>query len=123
MKLTEIEEYFKESLYEMSYYRSHKTGFTDGATLWVRTEPLEHGHVKYRIKITHKQRGSAVFALWGDEVQQIEGDWKITGRDLKYIQDFFDGRTVEKVRKHIDAEMDSDDLGAVLKSRKKRLLG
>lgn len=114
MKLSDLafpsdEEYFRTNLYEMSNYGSHRTGLPPGTNLWVRTEPQQHGHVKYRIKLTHPQKGDAIFALWGDEVQQVGGNCEIGGRELKKVSTLI-RLTQEPIRQHIDGLLDSADL-------------
>lgn len=109
MKLEELEEYFQSNLYEMSTWQHTYTGLAPGTKLWVRTEPTELAHVKYRIKIDHPQKGSAVFAIWGDEAHQVDGKWEVTGRDLQKIQALV-RITHEELIKHIDGIIDSGDL-------------
>ena len=117
MKLQEINEYFESSLYEMSNFGSSRTGLSSGTTLFVRAEPNELPHTKYRIKIDHPQHGSAVFALWGDEPKQVAGDWKVKGKDLKLITNLIKNTHTE-IRDHIDGLLDSGDLADVFKQRK-----
>ena len=109
MKLQETNEYFKPSLYEMSNFWSTTTGLSPGTTLFVRTEPNELPHTKYRIKIDHPQKGSAVFAIWGDEPKQVAGDWKVSGKDLKQITHLIK-KTHDNIRNHIDGLTDSAGL-------------
>lgn len=111
MKLDEINEYFQTNLYEMSNYNSDATGLPSGTKLWVRTEPIGLPHTKYRIKIDHPQRGSAVFSLWGDETQQVAGSWQVTGNDLKKVVTLI-RLTSNALRQHIDGATDSSQLGA-----------
>ncbi len=114
MNIIEITEYFEASLYEMSNFQSKTTGLPPGIKLWVREEPKGLPHTKYRIKISHPQRGSAVFAIWGDEPVQVAGDWKITGKELTAIQALLN-RTANDIRKHIDGSIDSSELGDIFK--------
>ncbi|MGI0077276.1 MAG: hypothetical protein ACREAU_07720 [Nitrosopumilaceae archaeon] len=109
MKLKELTEYFQENLYEMSTYLDRNTGLPTGTKLWVRTEPKALQHVKYHIKISHPQKGSAVFALWGDEAKQVTGDWEVTGKDLTKIQTLV-ALTQKDLISHIDGTTDSADL-------------
>lgn len=117
MKTTEITNYFRSDLFEMSNFRSRTTGFADGTTLWVRTEPRELAHKKYRINISHPQKGSAVFAIWGDEPMQVEGDWEVSGKDLKHLNTLIRSTYIE-IRKHIDGEIDSAELTDALRNVK-----
>ncbi len=114
MKATEFSGYFEESLYEMSNFYSHNTGLPDGIIMWVRTEPNGLPHTKYRIEIKHPQKGSAVFALWGDEPKQVAGSWQVGGKDLKAIK-ILVGKTHNEIRDLIDEKIDSVDLGIVFR--------
>lgn len=121
--LTELSEYFEPSLYEMSNYGSSITGLPTGIKLWVREEPKGLPHSKYRIKM-ESPHGHAIFAIWGDEARQIEGekggDWRVTGKDLKKIQTFV--RLVHnELRAHIDGTMDSGQLTMVFNEVKRKL--
>lgn len=123
MKLSELTEYFEPSLYEMSNYGSTTTGLPSGVKLWVREEPKGLPHSKYRIKI-ESSRGHAIFAIWGDEAQQIEGEkggnWKVSGKDLKRIQTFV-RLCHNELRAHIDGTMDSGQLAMVFSVVKDKL--
>jgi len=109
VKLNGITEYFQSDLYEMSNYGSDDTGLSSGTKLWIREEPKALPHTKYRIKIDHPQKGSAVFSLWGDEAQQVAGNWKVTGGDLKRIL-LLIKLTHDSLRQHIDGTRSSGQL-------------
>ncbi len=111
MKLDEINEYFQTNLYEMSNYASDTTGLPAGTKLWIRTEPIVLPHTKYRVKLDHPQFGSAVFSLWGDEAQQVAGNWQVSGKDLKRVLTLIQ-LTGDALRQHIDGTKDSSQLGA-----------
>lgn len=109
MKVRELIEYFQTNLYEMSNFFDKDTGLPPGTELWVRAEPNELEHVKYRIKLIHPQRGSAVFAVWGNQTNQLRGNWKVSGRDLKKVQTLI-MLTRQEILNHIDGIMSSADL-------------
>lgn len=106
MKLKEITEYFQENLYEMSNFFDEDTGLPSGTKLWIRTEPNVLPHVKYRIKIDNPQKGSAVFAIWGNEAKQVEGNWRVLGKDLSKIKTLVKLSHSDLI-KHIDGEISS----------------
>lgn len=112
MKLTEIQEYFDPSLYEMSNYSAEETGLMPGTKLWIREEPTGLPHTKYRIKIAHPQKGSAVFGIWGDEPKSVAGNWKVSGEDLKRLQALV-RKTHNDLRAHIDGKLSSGQLSKV----------
>lgn len=101
--------YFAENLYEMSNFQSNKTGLMDGTMMWVRTEPVELPHVKFRFKLKHPQKGSAVMGLWGDTVEQVAGDWKLTTQELSRVKRFAHFNN-EALISHINGDIDSGDL-------------
>ena len=107
--------YFITSLYEMSNFNSNTTGLTPGTKLWVREEPIGLPHTKYRIKLTHNQYGSAVFGIWGDEPEQVAGNWNISGKLLKDVTALIK-RTHEQIRDHIDGILDSSELAQAFKN-------
>ena len=121
MKLEEFQkDYFQTNLYEMSNYDASDTGLPGDVMLWVRTEPTVLPHVKYRIKVGSPQRGSAVFAIWGDEAKQVEGDWKVSGKELKKIK-LLVRLTYNQLRGHIDGEISSGQLGRILDGIRKQV--
>jgi len=118
MKLNEIEKYFQTNLFEMSNYSSKTTGL-EGTTMWVRTEPGVLPHIKYRVKFQHPQKGSAVFAFWGEDIQQVAGNWKLTGKSLtkvKTLLQLIQGDII----KHIDGKLDSTELGKRIESAREK---
>lgn len=125
MKITDLttpitDDYFRTSLYEMSNYGSNNTGLFPGTNLWVRTEPNQHGHVKYRIKLSHPQKGDAIFAIWGNEAQQVAGNWKVTGEELKRVSVLVK-QTQQDIRKHIDGLIDSGELATAFQKIKQQI--
>ena len=117
MKLPELENYFNQSLYEMSNYTSDDTGLSPGTKLWVREEPNNLPHTKYRIKLSHPQYGSAMIAIWGDEPKQVAGNWNVEGKDLKILTTLLQN-THNQIRAHIDGNISSYELGAAFRQTK-----
>jgi len=118
--ILEIMEYFQDNLYEMSNFNNDTTGLPNGTKLWIREEPKVLPHTKYRVKIEHPQHGSAIFALWGDEAQQVGGKWKVTGKDLKKIQMLI-YLVGDSLRNHIDGNEDSRELANNLLNAKSKI--
>jgi hypothetical protein len=111
-ELSELSEYFQTDLYEMSNYNSDDTGLSSNIRLWIREEPRGLPHTKYRIKFDHPQNGTAIFSLWGDEAQQVAGNWNVGGKDLKKILYLIQSTNVS-LRKHIDGQISSGQLAMV----------
>lgn len=102
--------YFNTTLFEMSNYGANTTGLMDGSMLWIRTEPNGLPHTKFRFKLNHPQNGSAVFGFWGDDIQQVAGNWTVTGKQLQLVQQF--ARTnKDSLISHINGQLDSTELG------------
>lgn len=123
MKLQDIFDnwYFQTNLYEMSNFRSDRTGLPNGVEIFVRTEPITLPHVKYRIKLNHAQKGSAVFAIWGDEAIQVAGNWKVTGTDLNKVKTLV-LLNQKHLIKYIDGVEDSGDMNDSFISNKQQVL-
>lgn len=119
MKVEEL--YFVENLYEMSNFRSDVTGLPNGVELWLRTEPKVLPHVKYRIKIKHIQKGSAIFSIWGEDIVQLSGNWKVSGIYLSKLKKLV-SLTKNDLINHIDGKEDSFALGQALFSVKNQIL-
>lgn len=122
--ITELNEYFEPSLYEMSNYGSDTTGLPGGMRLWVREEPKGLPHTKYRVKIESPQKGQAIFAIWGDTAEQVEGEkggnWRVSGKDLKKIKMLIH-MIHDELRAHINGELDSGQLGSKIAAIKDRV--
>ena len=52
-----------DDLFEMSNFSSRTTGLPSNIVVWCRTDPLDHGHNKYRIKITKDNEWAAIFSV------------------------------------------------------------
>jgi len=110
-------DYFTENLYEMSNFQSNKTGLMDGTVMWVRTEPIELPHIKFRFKLKHPQKGSAVMGFWGDSAEQVAGDWKLTSQELSQVRRFA-ALNRAALLSHINGDTDSSDLSNSLLQHK-----
>lgn len=53
----------ESDLYEMSNLSSKTTGLASNIIIWVRTDPLEHGHSRYRLKVTKDRMWTAIFTV------------------------------------------------------------
>jgi len=53
----------EDDLYEMSNFSSRTTGLPSNIVVWCRTDPMEHGHNRYRIKITKNNQWAAIFSV------------------------------------------------------------
>ena len=68
-----------DELFEMSNFSSRTTGLPSNITVWCRTDPLNHGHDRYRIKVTKDNKWAGIFTV-GQEpklVKNINNDLSV----------------------------------------------
>ena len=53
----------EDILFEMSNFRSRVTGLPANIELWVRSDPVNHGHNRYRVKILKDRQWAAIYAV------------------------------------------------------------
>ena len=53
----------EDILYEMSNFRSRVTGLPSNIELWVRSDPVNHGHNRYRVKILKDRVWAAIYTV------------------------------------------------------------
>ena len=53
----------EDELFEMSNFSSRTTGLPSNIVVWCRTDPLDHGHDKYRVKITKDREWTAIYQV------------------------------------------------------------
>jgi len=53
----------EDILYEMSNFRSRVTGLPSNIELWVRSDPVNHGHNRYRVKILKDKAWAAIYTV------------------------------------------------------------
>lgn len=58
-------------LFEMSNFSSKTTGLPSNIIVWCRTDLLNHGHNKYRVKITKDRLCLAIFTV-GDQPRMVK---------------------------------------------------
>lgn len=55
-----------DELFEMSNFSSRTTGLPSNITVWCRTDSFDHGHNRYRIKITKDNEWAGIFTVGQD---------------------------------------------------------
>jgi hypothetical protein len=53
----------EDILFEMSNFRSRVTGLPANIELWVRSDPVNHGHTRYRVKILKDRQWAAIYSV------------------------------------------------------------
>jgi hypothetical protein len=66
MKLDELSD---DVLYEMSSIGWKTTGLSSNITVWVRSDPLNHGHNRYRVKILKDREWAAIYSVGSTPAQ------------------------------------------------------
>ena len=52
-----------DMLFEMSHFKSSVTGLPDNIEIWTRTDPINHGHNRYRIKIIKDKQWAGIYTV------------------------------------------------------------
>jgi hypothetical protein len=58
-----IDELTEDALYEMSSIGWKTTGLPSNITVWVRSDPINHGHNRYRVKILKDKQWAAIYSV------------------------------------------------------------
>jgi len=104
-------------LYEMSGFNSRTTGLPGNIELWLRAEPLEHGHARYRAKVKKNGRWAAIFLVGSVPrlIKPIGGG--LLDREISEIQQFIVTHKSALINL-IDNKIDSAECGmAIMKKR------
>jgi hypothetical protein len=101
----------------MSGFNSRTTGLPGNIEIWLRAEPLEHGHSRYRAKIKKNGKWSAIFLVGSDPKQVKNIDDGLLDREIREIQHFIVTHKSALVNL-IDNKIDSAECGmAIMKKR------
>ena len=112
MKLDEI-----DPLYEMSGFKSKTTGLPANIEIWTRTEPRNHGHSRYRVKVKKDREWAATFLVGSDPKMIDNYNHSLLGREIAQIQQFIIQHKSALINL-IDDKIDSAECGiAVMKRR------
>lgn len=100
----------EKSLYEMSYFNSHRTGLPSSLVVFVRTETKKLPHSNYRIKIEKNKVYAGSFLVNSKDQKMVEeGQVKLTSSEKRLVQSFI-SNNVSALINHIDGKIDSGDL-------------
>ena len=82
------EELTEDDLYEMSNFLSKYTGLPSNIIVWVRTDPMNHGHNRYRIKITKDKEWAAIYTVGQSPTMVKNINYSITLKENGIILDW-----------------------------------
>ena len=104
-------------LYEMSNFRSRVTGLPSNIEIWVRSDPINHGHNRYRVKILKDREWAAIYSV-GSNPELLESiSDKLTKSDDGSIKEFISEYSPLLIQL-IDCKIDTGEFEyAVIKAR------
>jgi hypothetical protein len=112
------EELFDEDiLYEMSNFNSRTTGLPLGIEIWTRSDPMYHGHNRYRIKVSKNKIWAAIFSVGADPkiLKDISSTLSHSEKSaiLSWVSEHY-----PLLIGHIDGKIDSGELSIELQKIK-----
>lgn len=106
-----------DSLYEMSGFNSRTTGLPGNIEIWLRAEPLDHGHSRYRAKIKKNGKWAGIFLVGSDPKFMKSVGKGLLSREVSEIQQFILTHKSALINL-IDNKIDSTECGmAIMKKR------
>jgi hypothetical protein len=107
----------EDILYEMSMFRARVTGLPTNIELWVRSDPVNHGHNRYRIKILKDRAWAGIYTVGQDPKLVKDINQTLTSDEDRKIKQFvkeFSSVIIEL----IDCKLDTGEFEyEVLKAR------
>lgn len=90
MKISDLQlvDLTEDNLYEMSTFKSKYTGLPSNIDVWMRTDPLNHGHNRYRIKVTKDGEWAAIYTVGHDPKMVKTVNYFISERENSIISDW-----------------------------------
>jgi len=117
MKILEIirELFWPESaLYEMSWFDYKTTGLPTNIKIWVRSDLKDHGHNRYRVKISKNNEWSAVFTVGKDPIKIKDINHALSPKEecqiIEFIREFY-----PLIIQLIDSKIDSGEMSNEIK--------
>jgi hypothetical protein len=98
-----------DELFEMSNFNWRTTGLPSAIEIWTRTDPIYHGHDRYRIKVTKDSEWAGIFTVGSNPrlVKNIRNALSVSevSELLAWIGEFY-----PIIISHIDGRIDSAEL-------------
>jgi hypothetical protein len=79
-----------DDLFEMANFSSRTTGLPSNIIVWCRTDPLDHGHSKYRIKITKDKDWAAIFTVGSNSKLVKNINNSLTDSEIRIITEWIE---------------------------------
>lgn len=104
----------EDDLFEMSQFDYKVTGLPSNIVVWVRSDPIDHGHNKYRVKILKDNEWSAIYTVSSNPTQIKNINNSIKGSEDVLIKQFIVSYH-SLIIQLIDCKIDTYELGFQLK--------
>jgi hypothetical protein len=99
-----------DPLYEMSWFDSDDTGLPIGLSIWLRADPMDHGHSRYRLKVKKNNIPAGIFLISSQPIQVKQLRQKLSPKEVKAIQEFIQDNLSILIN-HIDSKISSAKCG------------
>ena len=109
-----------DPLYEMSGFNSRTTGLSSNIEIWLRAEPLEHGHSRYRAKIKKNGDWVGIFLVGSNPKLVKSIGTGLLDREISEIQQFIITHKSALINL-IDNKIDSAECGLAIMKRRGQL--
>lgn len=104
----------EDILFEMSNFNHKVTGLPHNIEVWVRTDPVNHGHNRYRVKILKDGRWSGIFTVGQDSHLVKNINDKLSQREQTEIKNWISSVS-SLIIQLIDGKLDSYRFGEEVK--------
>ncbi len=110
MKISELTvvDLTEDELYEMSNFLPKHTGLPSNIGVWVRTDPMNHGHNRYRIKITKDKEWAAIYTVGQNPKMVNNINYSLSVKENGTILDWIKNRSSILISL-IDGKIDTVD--------------
>lgn len=101
-------------LYEMSWYDSKTTGLPSNIKLWLRSDLVDHGHNRYRVKISKDNEWAAIYSVGHESKMLKDINSSLKQSEDKQIKEFISSY-FSVIIHHIDGKLDSGEFAYEIK--------
>lgn len=106
-----------DELFEMSNFSSRTTGLPSNIMIWCRTDPLNHGHNRYRIKVTKDNKWAAIFSVGSHSEILKNINHSLTDSEQSMISDWIE-RYNSLIISLIDGKLDTAEFSFEIQKRR-----
>jgi hypothetical protein len=99
-----------DPLYEMSWFNSSDTGLPPGIDIWLRSDPKDHGHSRYRLKVDRNNIPAGIFLISSNPRMIKTLKSKLSLKEKIAILEFIKDNAQILIN-HIDAKLSSVGCG------------